>query len=181
MKRVLSLVLTIALLLLAGLLGITVSAETHTDISGDGVGHAFDNACDTTCNDCGYVRVVGEHEYDNACDATCNLCGATRTPEEHVYDDNDDHYCNICNLYTLLQYEINYRNHTAAITGFDGIDSGAFVIPENINGYPVVIIKNCAFFGCNLTSITIPNSITRMEGGAFLGCTNLKEVHISDM
>ena len=80
MKRTLSLILTTALLLLAGLLGITVSAETHTDISGDGVGHAFDNACDTTCNDCGYVRVVGEHEYDNACDATCNLCGATRTP-----------------------------------------------------------------------------------------------------
>ena len=26
-----------------------------------------------------------EHAYDNACDASCNLCGAVRTPADHVY------------------------------------------------------------------------------------------------
>ncbi len=69
--------------------------------------HTYDNACDTTCNTCGYARTIthsyktiwdkdstnhwhecsvcsakkdeATHTYDNACDTTCNVCGYTRT------------------------------------------------------------------------------------------------------
>lgn len=144
--------------------------------------HVYDNVCDSTCNICGFRRDNIEHSYDNACDATCNLCGTIRTPGEHVYDDNDDHYCNVCNLYTLLRYQINYWNNSVTITGFDENYNGAFVIPETINGYPVTEIESYAFYNCsNLTSITIPNSISRIWASAFSGCDNLSEVHISDI
>lgn len=144
--------------------------------------HAYDNVCDSTCNICGFRRDSIEHSYDNACDATCNMCGTIRTPSEHIYDDNDDHYCNVCNLYTLLRYQINRWSKTVTITGFDENYSGAFVIPETINGYPVTEIESYAFYNCsNLTSITIPNSISRIWGSAFSGCDNLSEVHISDI
>ncbi len=87
--------------------------------------HGYDNTtCDTTCNECGYIREV-PHIYDNVCDSDCNGCGNTRTvphdyPEvyskdtnkhwyecalcgtrknegTHVYDNNCDAYCNTCN------------------------------------------------------------------------------------
>ena len=59
-------------------------------------GHAYDNACDTTCNICGETRTVGAHVYDNACDTTCNVCGAVRTVDAHVYDNDCDTTCNVC-------------------------------------------------------------------------------------
>ncbi len=57
--------------------------------------HVYDNACDTDCNVCGDVRTI-EHTYDNACDASCNVCGDERTPAAHVYDNDCDASCNVC-------------------------------------------------------------------------------------
>ena len=87
--------------------------------------HAFDNACDTDCNnaDCNHTRTIvhtpnaddgdcttaitcsvcGEvttvaksHTFDNDCDIDCNNCKQTRTIE-HTYDDKYDKECNVCN------------------------------------------------------------------------------------
>ena len=44
----------------------------------DAIWHYFDNACDSTCNDCGLTRKATEHIYDDNIDAICNECGATR-------------------------------------------------------------------------------------------------------
>ena len=49
--------------------------------------HSYDNACDTECNECGYVRIVEGHEYNNECDPDCNICGAGREVGEHQYKD----------------------------------------------------------------------------------------------
>ncbi len=40
--------------------------------------HAYDNACDKTCNTCSYERTVGDHVYDSASDYVCNECGVSR-------------------------------------------------------------------------------------------------------
>lgn len=56
--------------------------------------HAYTNACDKDCNNCGYVRNVN-HDYDNDCDAICNICNYTRTIE-HNYDNLCDSTCNEC-------------------------------------------------------------------------------------
>ena len=69
---------------------------SHEEEKSDLGAHAYDNACDTTCNVCGETRTVGAHAYDNACDTTCNTCGAIRTVGEHVYDNACDTTCNTC-------------------------------------------------------------------------------------
>ena len=55
-------------------------------------------------------------------------------------------------------------------TGF----AGHFRIKENTR-----VLSYGAFDGCSaLTSVTIPNSVTRIEWGAFCGCSSLKSVTI---
>ena len=49
----------------------------------------------------------------------------------------------------------------------------AFVIPEGTKR-----IGKFAFKGSDLTSITIPNSVTSIEHGAFMGCSSLKSLTI---
>ena len=49
------------------------------------LGHVYDNACDTSCNECGKVRHEVAHTYVSACDADCNECGAKRTAESHTF------------------------------------------------------------------------------------------------
>ncbi len=68
----------------------------HEEEVADKAAHTYADACDTTCDVCGYTRTVGAHVYDNACDAACNVCGATRTPAAHAYDNACDTACNVC-------------------------------------------------------------------------------------
>jgi hypothetical protein len=73
-------------------------------------------------------------------------------------------------------------NGTITITGYTGL-GGNVTIPSSINGLPVTSIGGYAFqFLFNLTNITIPDSVTNIEDGAyykgggmgtFWGCTNL--------
>lgn len=54
-------------------------------------------------------------------------------------------------------------------------------IPEEIEGYPMTKIGASAFWGCkNLTSITIPDSVTSIEDKAFYWCSNLTSVTIGN-
>ena len=57
--------------------------------------HTYTNNCDTTCNDCGYIRSVLVHVYTNSCDTTCNVCGAIRSTT-HIYSNSCDTTCNVC-------------------------------------------------------------------------------------
>ncbi len=61
--------------------------------------------------------------------------------------------------------------------------SGEVVIPEKVTykgvEYPVDGIGYFAFYDCsNLTSITLPNSVTSIGGSAFEGCTGLTSITI---
>ncbi len=74
----------------------------HEEEKSDLAAHTYANACDTTCDVCGYTRTVGAHVYDNACDTTCNVCGATREIT-HAHSttltaDETTHYylCSVC-------------------------------------------------------------------------------------
>jgi len=52
------------------------------------------------------------------------------------------------------------------------------VIPETYNSIPVQIIGNNGFEGCDMTSVSIPNSVTKIGEMAFWNCRNLKSIHI---
>ena len=51
------------------------------------------------------------------------------------------------------------------------------VIPSKINGVTVTTIGTDAFLGLNITSVTIPASVTEIGANAFAGCTNLTSVN----
>lgn len=66
------------------------------------IAHTYDSVCDTTCDDCGHVRVaphaygvewhLDEHNHWHV----CTLCGEIEALYEHVYDDAHDMDCDEC-------------------------------------------------------------------------------------
>ena len=76
-----------------------------------------------------------------------------------------------------------------AVTSLYGWDGGGYsgnvVIPESVRYegkiYSVTYIDAKAFGYCNITSVTIPSSITGINEDAFYKCTELTSVHISDL
>ena len=75
-----------------------------------------------------------------------------------------------------IYYNFDASTQTASVTGQGSNKySGDVTIPSTVtyNGanYSVTSIGDYAFYDCTgLTSITIPNSVTSIEGGAFSGC-----------
>jgi hypothetical protein len=70
----------------------------------------------------------------------------------------------------------NYR--TITITKYMG-PGGDVTIPPTINGLPVTAIGRRAFAECAaLTSVTIPDCVTRIDEAAFLACNGLTRVRL---
>ena len=60
--------------------------------------------------------------------------------------------------------------------------SGAIIIPSTINGYPVTGLSERAFFRLsNITSVSIPASVTSIGGSAFEDCTGLTSLTIPNL
>ena len=58
--------------------------------------------------------------------------------------------------------------------------TGSVTIPQSIDGHPVTIIGDSAFFECQVSSITLPNSIEIIEDNAFGNCPNLAHLVLSE-
>jgi hypothetical protein len=68
------------------------------------------------------------------------------------------------------------QNNEVTITGYTG-DGGGVVIPDTIDGYPVVRVASSTFDGnTNITSVTIPEKISSIEFCQFRDCINLVSV-----
>ena len=68
------------------------------------------------------------------------------------------------------QYTYTTAAGSVTITGYDSSEKMT-TISNKIDGLPVVCIERSAFYGCtNLLSVTIPNSVTKIRGCAFMGC-----------
>ena len=76
------------------------------------------------------------------------------------------------------QFDFTTNNGAITIVNYTG-DGGAVVIPSETNGLPVNSIAIWAFRDFpNITSVTIPNSITSFGVEAFYGCSGLTNVTI---
>ena len=67
-----------------------------------GCEHSYDNACDTSCNVCGYTRTIS-HSYQTTWSQNsskhwhaCSICGAKKDEASHSYDNACDTSCNVC-------------------------------------------------------------------------------------
>lgn len=65
------------------------------------------------------------------------------------------------------------------ITGYSG-DAEQVIIPETVQGYPVMKIQAGAFNGSTMKSLYLPASIDMIEDGAFKNCANLEEITLHD-
>ena len=79
-----------------------------------------------------------------------------------------------------MSFSMNEEGDGYIVVGYSGDDSEV-VIPKKYSGMPVLGIGEYAFRNCTfLESITLPDSITRIETGAFFGCSSLAKIKIPD-
>lgn len=78
-----------------------------------------------------------------------------------------------------LQYTLSGDGYV--VSGIGTCTDSDLVIPSVYNGKPVIGIANSAFRGCrDLTSVTIPEGITKINNSAFYGCSGLSRVTLPD-
>ena len=82
-----------------------------------------------------------------------------------------------------LKYTTYVANYFVYVTSVDTTLSGAVNIPSNVNyerySCRVIIIGGQAFLNCTgITSVTIPNTVSRIAESAFEGCTGLTSIII---
>ena len=76
---------------------------------------------------------------------------------------------------------MNYKveNGSVMILGSNPKSTGDLIIPDKIDGFPVTSIGIYAFYECtDLTSVTLPSSVSYIGDGAFYGCSGLTSVTI---
>ena len=82
-----------------------------------------------------------------------------------------------------LVYVLN-DDGTAIVAKCDAAYAGELTIPAYVysegRAYSVVAIGEKAFDQCNITSVTIPNSVTRIGANAFMYCYSLTAVTLSE-
>lgn len=83
---------------------------------------------------------------------------------------------------TLTYENLSYTIADSGIVIIDCDESAtSVIIPEQIDGIPVTIIGDQAFWNCvKLTSITIPSSVVSIGDKAFENCVGLISISISD-
>lgn len=81
----------------------------------------------------------------------------------------------------LVETHANYfefDSRTGNITGYDIAGGSDVVIPAIINSTAVTGIGDLAFGGCQLTSVFIHDSVTRIGMAPFLNCTKLTRIMV---
>lgn len=121
----------------------------------------------------------------------CTECGSAFKDEQGTNEYTDQSYilpakghqaegavCKVCGT-SIFKYIVN--NGEVYIDGFtDGGFVSDLVIPDEIDGCPVVTIRGLYFPETNIQSVTIPASVREIWDGAFLNCSSLSSVNFAE-
>lgn len=78
------------------------------------------------------------------------------------------------------QYHIDDMLGGAVLTGYLGSDANV-VVPDMLGGYPVLRLSYGLFHNnTTVESVTLPDCLQYMDGGAFYACDNLKAVYLPE-
>ena len=80
---------------------------------------------------------------------------------------------------TSGDYQYTVTNGKAAIRYYTGAETGTLVLPDQLDGAPVVSIGEAAFLGNSFTAVVIPASITDIKPGVFGSCMNLTAIDVA--
>ena len=131
------------------------------------------------------------HTYDTAWDYDDtkhwhkSTCGhdVKSSESEHTLVDGQ---CSVCGYKTAtvgVKYTLSSDGNSYVASGTeDGVTlSGEVVLARSYNGKPVTAIEQMAFYEySDITSVTIPNTITTIGTGAFASCPKLESINIPD-
>ena len=134
-------------------------------------------AVEPTCTNVGHV----EYYQCTACDLLFKDALGTEKYSDNSYilpakgHQCENVYCTVCKA-CALSYSVNDGKVT--VEGFaDGFFIPHLVIPETIEGMPVVDINGTtAFCKSNIESVVFPTSLERIEWSAFAECSRLTSV-----
>lgn len=137
------------------------------------------------CKDCGEEE--GEalgHDWQEATCATpktCSRCGQVAEGKEKIDHFWEGDYCQVCGapkepIACGDWYYYTQNDGTAEIIGYVG-NKKTISIPEEVDGRTVTAISNWALSYTTITSVTIPDCLTRWEGDILY--LNSAEIHVS--
>lgn len=133
-------------------------------LTGELFGVHYGNLYQLDTNTGAYTNLGALHEGSTGYDPTCLFMTYGTNPLEFTVGD--------------LNYRVNNDGVSVTVTGHvDGYNAqGALNIPASVSyeghDYAVTVIGNTAFMYCfYLTSLSIPNSVTTIEEGAFAYCS----------
>ncbi len=114
--------------------------------------------------------------------ATCEHTDAVKDKAEHTL--NSEYVCTVCGYDATtkgLAYTLSGDGTYYIVSGIGTAMDTEIFIPATYDSKPVKRIASEAFSYCSeLTSITIPNSVTSIGSEAFIECSGLTSVVIPD-
>lgn len=127
-----------------------------------------------TCTEAGWA------EYE-----TCSRCSYSTFEATNAIGHNYvDGFCTNCqdSLYSSgLQYTLSADGTYYILSSLGNCTDTEIVIPETYENLPVKEIGEIAFADSNITSVTIPSTITKIGYDAFANCKQLSKVIITDI
>ena len=102
--------------------------------------------------------------FDNFSPQESTPAPATQTAQKYVSDSD-------------FKAAVLSDGKSVRITEYTG-SKQAVVIPSSIQGLPVTAISGSPFQGKNITSVTIPSSVTSVYSGVFSGCASLTSINV---
>ena len=172
----------------------TVCGTTENGII-DIKGHSYnDVVIEPTCTDKGYTMHTCSVCGNNYADTYVSALGHSFSTEWTVDVEATDlkagqksHHCADCDEKTDLTvipakyaFTTNDSENGIVISGNRAEISGAFAIPETLDGINVTVIGDNAFAEQNLmTVIGIPYTVTDISSSAFYGCVSLRAINFA--